>query len=260
MLSVHTVCAVQRVVPQCSTIIGMQHNDFLPRRVLAIGAHPDDIDYGYAGSIAKWAQTGTEVSYLILTDGSKGTTDRTITPRKLSAIRRREQEAAAKQLGASDVFFLDYVDGELAVTQELKRDIVRYIRRVKPDTVLVFDPTVIYAPERGFINHPDHRAAGQATLDAVFPLARDHLAFPEFLQDGLEPHKVSTLLLMNFERQNFVVDITETLGQKISALALHASQISDLEMERVRVTQWAEAAGKPAGYRYAEAFMRIDID
>lgn len=239
---------------------GMQHDDFLPRRILAVGAHPDDIDYGYAGSIAKWAQAGTEVYYLILTDGSKGTADRSITPRKLSAIRRHEQEVAAKHLGASKVFFLDYVDGELVVTLDLKRDIVRHIRRVKPDTVLVFDPTVIYAPERGFINHPDHRAAGQATLDAVFPLARDHLAFPELLRDGLEPHKVRTLLLMNFERQNFTVDITETLGQKISALALHASQIGDLEMERQRVTRWAEAAGQAAGYRYAEAFMRIDID
>lgn len=238
----------------------MQHTDFLPRRVLAVGAHPDDIDYGYAGSIAKWTQAGTEVYYLILTDGSKGTDDRSITPRKLSAIRRREQEVAAKHLGAKEVFFLDYVDGELAVTQELKRDIVRYIRRVKPDTVLVFDPTVVYAADRGFINHPDHRAAGQATLDAVFPLARDHLAFPELLQDGLEPHKVATLLLMNFERQNFVVDITGTLAQKVSALALHASQISDMEAERAKVTEWAEAAGKAAGYRYAEAFMRIDID
>lgn len=238
----------------------MQHTDFLPQRVLAVGAHPDDIDYGYAGSIAKWTQAGTEVYYLILTDGSKGTADRSITSRKLSSIRRSEQEAAAKQLGASEVFFLDYVDGELAVTQELKRDIVRHIRKLRPDTVLVFDPTVVYATERGFINHPDHRAAGQATLDAVFPLARDHLAFPELLKEGLEPHKVSTLLLMNFERQNFAIDITSTFAQKVSALALHASQVGDMEAERVRVTHWAEAAGKAAGYRYAEAFMRVDID
>jgi LmbE family N-acetylglucosaminyl deacetylase len=239
----------------------MPDQDFTPKRVLAVAAHPDDIDFGFAGSIAKWAQTGAEIYYLIITDGSKGTDDRSIEAAKLIKIREDEQRAAAKLLGAKKVFFLGYPDSELMITAELKKQVTRYIRQLKPDTVLVMDPTMIYSNVRGFgfINHPDHRVAGQVTLDAIFPLARDHLTFPDLLTEGLEPHKVSTVLMINFEKHNFAVDIGSTLEKKLSALAFHTSQMPDLNATQQMVKGWAETSGKHYGYKYAEAFVRLDI-
>ncbi|HWB38687.1 MAG TPA: PIG-L deacetylase family protein [Candidatus Saccharimonadales bacterium] len=234
--------------------------DYSPKVVLAVGAHADDIDFGASGSVAKWARDGADVHYLVITDGSKGTEDRSITSEELANLRQKEQRAAAKSLGAKEVHFLGYEDGALEVTQALKKDIVRVIRQVRPDTVVVMDPTFIYSTERGFINHPDHRAAGQATLDAIFPLARDHKTFPDLLTDeGLEPHKVEHVLLVNFEKQNFFVDITETLDAKIAALQHHASQISDMDMVRKWITERAEVVGKEAGVKYAESFVRLDV-
>jgi len=205
----------------------MTEQVFTPQRILAVAAHPDDIDFGFAGSIAKWAQAGAEVYYLIITDGSKGTNDRSVPPSKLIKIREEEQRAAAKLLGAKDVFFLGYPDSELMINLELKKQVTKYIRQLKPDTVLVMDPTMIYSNARGFgfINHPDHRVAGQVTIDAVFPLARDHLSFPDLLSEGLEPHKVSTVLMINFEKHNFAVDISQTLDKKICSTS--ASQESN---------------------------------
>src|SRR6185369_4911730 len=141
----------------------------------------------------------------------------------------------------------------------VKRDIARVIRRVKPDVVITMDPSVLYVAERGIVNHPDHRAAGQAALDAAYPLARDHLSFPELLEEGLQPHKTPTLLLVNFEKPNYYVDIADTLQTKLDALCTHASQISDPEGASALVRSWAEAAGNTAGVRYAEGFVRIDI-
>lgn len=234
---------------------------FTPKKVLAIAAHPDDVDFGFAGSIAKWSQAGTDVYYLIVTDGSKGSDNRHITTNKLIRIRENEQRAAAKLLGAQEVFFLGYPDSELLMTIELKKQITRYIRQLKPDTVLTSDPTMIYSGTRGygFINHSDHRITAQAALDAVFPLARDHLTFPDLLSEGLEPHKVSTVLMVNFEKQNFAVDISSTLNKKIEALALHVSQMPDINGTKKMVKSWAEFNGKQFGYKYAEAFMRLNI-
>ncbi len=239
----------------------MPSNEFKPKIVLAIAAHPDDVDFGFAGSIAKWSQAGTEVYYLIVTDGSKGSDNRHITTDKLIRIRENEQRSAAQLLGAKEVFFLGFPDSELLMTIELKKQITRYIRRLKPDTVLTSDPTMIYSGARGygFINHTDHRVTAQATLDAVFPLARDHLTFPDLLSEGLEPHKVSTILMVNFEKQNFVVDISTTLDKKLEALALHVSQMPDIESTKKMVISWAETNGKQCGYRYAEAFVRLNI-
>ncbi|MEO7364432.1 MAG: PIG-L family deacetylase [Candidatus Saccharimonadales bacterium] len=154
------------------------HGPLKPRIVLGVGAHPDDIDFMAAGSLAAFAAAGASVHYLILTDGSSGTADRSADSAALVTMRKAEQDAAAAAVGATSSRFLDYRDGQLEVTMELKRDIVRVIRELRPDTVITFDPTLAYFSPMGFINHPDHRAAGQATLDAVFPLARDHLSFP----------------------------------------------------------------------------------
>src|SRR6476660_9347925 len=149
---------------------------YTPETVLAVGAHADDIDITCGGSLARWAKDGAKVFYLILTDSSCGSDDEDMTREQLTSLRQAEQRAAAQSLGASDVFFTDHCDGTLEVTQELKLEIARVIRQVKPDTVITFDPTVIYDAEMGMINHTDHRAAGQATIDAFYPLARDRLS------------------------------------------------------------------------------------
>lgn len=233
---------------------------YVPKRILAVGAHPDDIDFGASGSIAAWARAGCHVEYLIITNGSKGSAERNVNATLLIETRQKEQRAAAETLGAQNVHFLNYEDGELQITMELKRDIVRLIRMVRPDTVIVMDPSVLYSARYGFINHPDHRAAGQATLDAVFPLARDHLSFPELLdQAKLEPHNVDHLLLLNFEKQNCYVDITDTFDLKLAALGKHVSQLADVRAVSAMLRTRAEEAGKQAGFAFAESFLRIDI-
>jgi LmbE family N-acetylglucosaminyl deacetylase len=155
---------------------------------------------------------------------------------------------------------LGYPDGQLEVTMALKKDIVRVIRTVCPDVVITMDPSMLYSASRGFINHPDHRAAGQATLDAVFPLARDHLAFPELYKSGLKPHKTPTVLLTNFDNNNFVVDITGFFDKKLAALKAHASQIGDISKVEPWLKQNAASVGKPYGYALGEGFMRIDLN
>lgn len=228
--------------------------------VLGIGAHPDDLDFMASGSMAKLTADGADVYYLILTNGSKGTANMAVTPKELTAIRQREQRRACKILGIKEVFFLEYEDGALEVTMPLKRDIVKYIRKLKPDTVFAMDPSMLYDVEHTFINHPDHRAGGQAVMDAVYPLARDHLSFPEQCAAGLEPHEVKTLLLTNFAKQNYYVDITDTFDIKLEALAAHASQVADLQAAHQWVRSFAEEAGQLAGVRYAEGFMRLDVE
>lgn len=230
-----------------------------PKVVLGIAAHPDDLDFGAAGTLAKFARDGAKVHYLLLTDGSKGTSDQDISPSELIKIRQDEQRAAVTIIGGAGVEFLSYGDGELEVTMELKREIVKAIRTVKPDVVITIDPTVVYSAKRGMINHPDHRAAGQATLDAVFPLARDHLSFPELFAVGYEPHKTKTVLLINFNESNHTVDITETVEMKMQALAAHSSQFADLERTSTLMRTIASEAGENAGYTYGESFVRIDI-
>lgn len=234
--------------------------DLFPAIALGIGAHPDDLDYMASGSLAKLAAQGTDIYYVILTDGSKGSADTSISPKDLIKTRQDEQRAACKILGVKDVFFLGYEDGALENSLDLKRDIVRQIRKLKPEVVFAMDPTMLYDAARGFINHPDHRAGGQAVLDAVFPLARDHLSFPELYADEhYEPHKVKTLLLTNFTKQSYFIDITSSLDLKLEALAAHASQVPDWESAKRTVADMAEAAGAQAGVAYAEGFVRIDI-
>jgi LmbE family N-acetylglucosaminyl deacetylase len=234
-----------------------------PTVVLGIAAHPDDLDYTAAGTMAAFAKQGAQVYYLILTDGGKGSEDRTMTPEKLRDIRREEQRAAAKILGVRDIFFLDYPDGTLENTLAVKRDIVKVIRQVKPDVVVGIDPSVLYSPEYKLVNHPDHLAAGMATLAAVYPLARDHMIFPELLEQGFEPHKTPTLLLMSFdldpERANYAVDISNTLDQKLQTADAHATQF-DAEAIKPILTSMARQAGTKFGYTYAEPFVRVDMD
>lgn len=230
-----------------------------PKIVLGIAAHPDDLDFGASGTMAGFAKAGAEVHYLILTDGSKGSADRNILSTELVKVREAEQRAAVAIIGGNSVQFLGYPDGGLEVTLELKKQIAKVIRAIKPDVVITMDPSMLYSAKRGFINHPDHRAAGQATLDAVFPLARDHLSFPELYADGYEPHITPTVLLINFDSRNFAIDITETFETKIAALKAHASQVSNIDEVRGWLTTMSSEVGQEYGYKLAEAFVRIDI-
>lgn len=230
-----------------------------PSIVLGVAAHPDDLDFGAAGTMAAFAKQGAEVYYVILTDGRNGTSNRDLSAQNLITTRQQEQRNAARALGVKDVFFLDYVDCELANTTELKKDIVRYIRQLKPEVIVTMDPTLVYSARYGMINHTDHRAAGQATLDATYPLARDHLAFADLLAEGLQPHKVKTALLINVDQHNFAVDITDTIDLKLQALKAHASQMPQDGQPQKWVSDIAKDCGKQYGHTYAEAFMRIDI-
>ena len=231
------------------------------RIILAVGAHPDDIDIGCSGSVAKWISEGSEAYYLVLTDGSKGSEDPKISNKELTKLRQQEQLAAAKILGVKKVFFLDFVDGELENSHDLRKEIVRVIRQVKPTTVICWDPTLVYSEERQFINHPDHRVCGQATLDAVFPFARNMRTYMNLLDQGLEPHVVEEVLLVNFTKTNFYIDITKTIDLKMQAIGAHASQFNDIGKFKKRIKEMNGLAGKKAQpkAKFAEAFLRIQL-
>ena len=239
----------------------MDEIDFEGKTVLVVGAHPDDNDFGAGATVAKAARQNAEVLYLIATTGQRGSSDETMTPERLSDTRKKEQKNAASVLGVREVHFLDYVDGELIPDLRLKEQVVKYIRRYRPDIVFTMDPSFFYFKNLGFVNHSDHRAIGEATLDACYPLARDLLSFPEHVKIGLNPHKVKDLLLHSFvpENANFYVDVTDTFDIKIKALSLHKSQVSDIQKIEERMRDRAEAAGRLGGCRYAEAFVRLHL-
>ncbi len=246
--------------------------------ILAVGAHPDDIDFGASGTIAKWVKKGATAYYLILTDGSKGSDDPKMTPKKLVKIRKKEQEEAAKILGVKKVFFLNQKDTELVADIKLKEKITKKIRELKPTRVVTMNPTIIFSQERGFINHTDHRAAGLATIDSVYPLARDRLTFPQHERQGLKPHKVKELYLSSFGQGNFVSNITATIDLKIAALKAHKSQVSPETIERIK--KWSKSSRNKQSFstnkqsfstnkrsfstnksspRYVETFVKLDI-
>lgn len=251
-----------RALSFCYDRVMVDVDEFKPKVVLGVAAHPDDLEWGMAGSAAKWAAEGAKVYYLICSDGSKGSANRHLSSSDLIELRRKEQRAAAKVLGLADVFFLDHEDGLVEANAALKRDIVRYLRQLRPDTVITMDPSMLYEIEFGYINHPDHKAVGEAALAAVFPLARDHLSLPELLAEGLEPHNTDTVLLINFtarDKNNCVIDITEYIDAKLKAFKLHDSQgLATPEMaDQIKLI--GQMTGQAAGYDYAEAFIRINV-
>ncbi len=220
-----------------------------------IVAHPDDAEFGAAGTIARWARDGRHVTYLILTDGNRGSSDPTMTAERLAQIRHEEQRAAAARLGVRDVVFLGYDDGSLQPTLDLRRQITRWIRRCRPDVVVAHDPTRRWVGQR-YINHPDHRAAGDATLDAIIPGADTRLMFPELLEEGLEPHQVKEIYLTGPNEPDLWVDIGETIDVKIEALRQHKSQVGGWEelpdVIRQRATEMAQGQSFPLaeGFKY----------
>ncbi|TYB48468.1 PIG-L deacetylase family protein [Actinomadura chibensis] len=231
------------------------------RRILVVMAHPDDVDFGAAGTVAGWTDRGIEVVYLMVTDGDAGGFDDGVTRAEMAALRRDEQRAAAKCVGVSDVRWLGYPDGRVEATLDLRRDITREIRRVRPDRVVMPSPERNY--ERIHPSHPDHRAVGSAALDAVYPDARNPYAFPELLADeGLEAWTAREVWLSGGPAVNHYVDITERFDRKLNALRAHASQTAHMgdglpTMLRGWLSANAAAGGLPEG-RLAEAFQVVN--
>ena len=227
-------------------------------RVLVVTAHPDDVDFGAAGTVASFTDAGVDVAYCIVTDGEAGGNDRTQSRADMAAVRRDEQRAAAAVVGVTDVTFLGYPDGRLAPSFDLRRDITRVIRRFRPQRVLAQSPERNW--DRVFASHPDHLAAAEAAACAVYPDARNPFAHPELLDEGLEPHTVDQLWLMAFPDPTLYVDTTDAFDRKVAALNSHRSQLNgDLDVDKL-LREWsagvASAAGLPDG-RLAEAFRAI---
>lgn len=222
------------------------------QRGMVVVAHADDAEWGCSGTVAKWCREGMDVVYVICTDGSKGSSDPNITSQQLVDIRHKEQEGAARVLGVKQVVFLDYEDSMLQPSLDLRRDIAREIRRYRPDVIICPAPQR-NLNQKGYVGHPDHLAAGEATLSAVFPTARDRLTFPELVEAGLEPHKVREVLISDSENANKWIDVSEVIEISIKALQQHVSQIGDADVgagmrkSRARI-------GEPNGIPYAEAF------
>jgi LmbE family N-acetylglucosaminyl deacetylase len=223
---------------------------------MVITAHPDDIEFVVAGTVAKWVQAGAHVVYVLATSGDAGSHEPGMTREKLARIREAEQRAAARVVGVHEVVFLGYHDGEVEPTLALRRDLVREIRHYRPDTVICTDPTRLLVADR-YINHPDHRAVGQAALDAVAPAAAMPLVFPELLEDGLQPHQVWQVFVSSTVEPNTWIDITDTIDLKIEALRQHASQFPDGWDPEEMLRAWGAENGAVVGVPYAEVYRRI---
>jgi LmbE family N-acetylglucosaminyl deacetylase len=226
-------------------------------RVLVVTAHPDDPEFGAGGTTARLAREGKQVAYCIVTNGNKGSADRAMTPERLVAIREEEQRNAARVLGVETVDFLGFPDCEVENTRETRLAVTGAIRRHRPDLLIIQNPN---RTRNLGASHRDHRITAGIALDCVYPLARDHMAFPELIAQGLEPHKVKEVWLMWWEDPPVVMDITETIDLKLKALACHVSQLPDMTAVERRVRERGAALGKPKGYAYAEAFDRIVIE
>ncbi len=247
----------------------LEHNandEKQPRRVMAIMAHPDDVEFICGATIAKWASEGQEITFVLGTSGDKGSADPSFNSEKLMETREAEQRAAADVLGVKNVAFLRMRDAELVADLETRKKITRVIRQYKPDAVVCQDPTARF--QGSYIQHPDHLAMGEAVLAAIYPSARDRLTFPELLDEGLEPHKVSEVYVAAGDQNvDHFVDVTDFLDKKFEALRAHASQMGEWNPAEM-VRQWSRDAAALARLRnypgaqemeYAEAFKYIHI-
>ena len=229
-----------------------------PERVLVVAAHPDDIEFGAAGTVARWVSEGATVRYLLVTRGDKGSDDPATDVAALADLREREQRSAATEIGVDGVEFLDEPDGQVEPSLRLRERITHAIRSFRPEVVMTHDPTVLFVNNE-WVNHPDHRAVGQVTVDAVFPTARDPLNFREHLEAGLEAWKVAELMLWSTNDANQLVDIAGTMERKIDALRHHASQFRSFDEIARWVRRRSEELGERAGYRAAEGFRRVTL-
>ena len=231
----------------------------VPESILVVTAHPDDVDFGVAGSVAVWTDAGAVVTYCVVTDGDAGGSDPTISREDMRMIRRAEQTAAAAEVGVKDLIWLGYPDGRVEATLDLRRDIARVIRMVRPQRVVAPSPERMW--ERIYASHPDHLAVGEAATAAVYPDARNPFAFPELAAEGLEAHTAGELWLMASPEPNVFVDITSTIDRKLAALRAHVSQSVDRDGQlETRITEMLAGTGRRAGWedgRLAEGFRRI---
>lgn len=231
--------------------------DLVIERAMVIYAHPDDAEFSVAGTIAKWAKAGVEVTYCMVTNGASGSQDPKMTREKLRDTRYAEQREAAKILGVKHVVFLGYEDGYLYPTLEVRRDVARQVRIHKPDVILAMDPEFRLSDE--YVNHPDHIAAGEVALRTINPDASTRQMFPELWKDEkLEPHKPKALFLATFDEGGTVVDISDTMNTKIKAILVHRSQLGPEAEEFTR--DWNRRAGKAAGYKFGESFRVILLE
>jgi LmbE family N-acetylglucosaminyl deacetylase len=222
--------------------------------IMVISAHPDDSEFGAAGSVAKWIREGKGVVYVICTSGDKGADDPNIPPQQLAKIREKEQKDAAAVLGVSDVVSLGYPDQGLEDTPDFRKAIVRQIRTYRPDMIVTLDPY------RRYIWHRDHRITGQVVLDAVYPYARDILAYPDLIEEGLMPHKVKEILFFGTEDINFRMDIADTFHLKLEALRCHKSQIEQLGIPDLEkwLRQRCRMMAEGSEFELAEAFHQVE--
>jgi LmbE family N-acetylglucosaminyl deacetylase len=230
---------------------------YTPESAMVMVAHPDDIEFSCSGTIARWVQAGTRVAYVLCTSGEVGIAESGMTKDKAAAIREKEQRAAAEIIGVSDVTFLREPDGMLQATLELRKKLVREIRRFKPEIVICGDPTIVWAGDT-YINHPDHRAAATAALDAVFPAAGQPNLFEELGEEGIEAHKPRKVYVTGWSGTDLFVNIEDTIDQKIAALRAHKSQMKDWDPEP-RIKEWASDRGQGKEMAYAEGFRVVTL-
>jgi LmbE family N-acetylglucosaminyl deacetylase len=226
------------------------------QNILCIAAHPDDIEFTIAGSVARWTREGRNVVFCLVTTGGAGTNEYTPDGEGLVPTRERELHEAARILGVKEVVLLGYPDGVVEPTLALRRDLTRVIRRHRPDVVVCSDPTVRWYGNE-YLNHPDHRAVASAALDAVFPSAETRGIFPELLTEGLAPHKVKEVLISGAVPPDTWIDIADTLGIKCAALKAHASQVGAGEWVEPLLREWAVRDAKRTGVSHAEAYRRM---
>jgi LmbE family N-acetylglucosaminyl deacetylase len=235
----------------------MNNSFYIPESAMVIVAHPDDIEFSCAGTLARWARAGARLSYVLLTSGEVGIAEPGMTKARAAEIREVEQSEAAKVVGAEEVIYLREPDGMLEATIDLRRRLVREIRRFRPEVVICGDPTIVWAGE-DYINHPDHRAAATVALDAVFPAAGQPNLFEELESEGLYAHKPRKVYVTEWTEGDLYVNIGETIDVKIAALRAHKSQLKDWDPEGM-VKEWAAVRAKGKEMDYAEAFRVVTL-
>ena len=232
---------------------------YQPESAMAIVAHPDDVEFSCSGTLALWAKGGARISLVLVTSGDVGIARRDITRQQAAALREAEATAAAKIIGATEIRFLREPDGSVQATLDLRRKLVREIRRFRPEVIITGDPTVVWAGEN-YINHPDHRAVALSTVDAVFPAAGQPHVFEELAAEGLEAHKVRKVFVNNWRDGDLWVDISDTIDVKVAALKAHVSQMGNgFDVEK-NIKEWAADRAKDHGLAYAEIFRVVTLE
>ena len=230
---------------------------YIPESAMAIVAHPDDIEFSCAGTLAKWAKAGARISLVLCTSGDVGIDEPGMTRERAMEIREAEQKDAASIIGAEEVIFLREPDGMLQATLELRKRLVREIRRFRPEVVISGDPTIVWAGD-DYINHPDHRAAATAALDAVFPAAGQPNLFEDLAEEGLQAHKPRKVYVTTWSEGDTYINVEETIDQKIAALRAHRSQMRDWDPEEM-IRKWATDSAKGKEMSYAETYRVVTL-